>query len=1123
MNKRIKPQNIKIGEHQLNEESMAMVLPNWLEVITQIEQIRETAVEVAASRKGRKEDEEKLDFNNVISILGERGSGKSSVMLTLRRMLMKQHHETDVFLDVIVPEMLEDTSDILGVILLNIKAFIDTNKERIEKYYKKQRPNVSRTSDTLASCIYQEKTKLDMLWDKVFSLYIYRKKGYNKVIEEHFSGVSDYTQERKEALVSELELTAKLGELFDTLIEVLNGDNAGKHLIFVFFDDVDLNPKRCNEVLNVVLKYFNHPNIVTFISGDILKFQEDMISELLLQQGSYRFMNNHIVKERIILDSQRELVYDFLKKIMPYSRRFSLRKLTNSSKMDFAVFKDVNQDATEVITMKELVGNLFDEAEVPFYYTSSNEVGEIKELVEIPAFFQIFDDKPRGLLNVYSYLLSNISIHFDESSKKIKKRAEFLFYCEKLFEIIIETNLTLRENQHLIKQLYTLNSYQMSDRSDIVVEIHHQKLRFYAASENKLSKKEWILIVHFLYFVECWVTTKVSSISGKEYGIDLNLVLGMSEYQRLIPATFNVRDVFAVYSRLNGLFEVEQMQDIYSRRIYSSKYIEIINNEFSDYSERFFDDPVWLEHYESISNNSSKMKVDIIIKILEDFKDISSPIHQTLFDEIDFDFYESRYREVISHYAFDFKEKNPSYQIFLDYSKREIYNSLMIDFEDYNERLQTLVDLTVCNYFATVFPDQLNEVQEKSFFEDILKNIHNIIWDNRFIMKVDLYIDYDNLMKLGRRQQDEFDFNVENAIQKLGIFQKFLVERMNMFIINHSKQNETILLNRLKEKRARVVYSKIIAEGIPENIKNYLHSFNYSEQRVKDLEYRDLQIEKYHDFSFLIAKKEDLYYGAYVEPLIYLEEGMKSATRTKSYNAFRNFAVVNFYSYIYEIVNNVISKLNNGQLSLKLNTIAERRGVKLQISDGIIEEMSIEGENIEKVMEIFFRNIGLFKFSEIAAVLTEDNALLKIYRIKDELLSKFDELEEQYSNQDIDISRLNTLINKFQEEQIVLELRGIQRKLLSNGQIKKIKLDGFVRTIEKYLNEDKNHNPIEIIEIKELLRGLIYESTPNEVSQEIRRVENDAKRRVYQEELEFLIQALAYLYNKEMSVGNSND
>jgi ABC-type lipoprotein export system ATPase subunit len=70
----------------LKPEQLNSILPNYINIFEEVNNIRQLAPKFS---KFNKKGYEHFPYKNVISILGERGSGKSTVFNTVRRILLK--------------------------------------------------------------------------------------------------------------------------------------------------------------------------------------------------------------------------------------------------------------------------------------------------------------------------------------------------------------------------------------------------------------------------------------------------------------------------------------------------------------------------------------------------------------------------------------------------------------------------------------------------------------------------------------------------------------------------------------------------------------------------------------------------------------------------------------------------------------------------------------------------------------------------------------------------------------------------------------------------------------------------------------------------------------------------
>ena len=126
-------QHVHIGARQLDPENVKRMLPNIINLERIIDTFRENAsYHYEESRLDSYELPIKEQYDNVISILGNRGTGKTSAMLTIISEIKKgtffkdkelNKNNYDLFSDLIAPEDMSDNSNILGWIIVVLEKF----------------------------------------------------------------------------------------------------------------------------------------------------------------------------------------------------------------------------------------------------------------------------------------------------------------------------------------------------------------------------------------------------------------------------------------------------------------------------------------------------------------------------------------------------------------------------------------------------------------------------------------------------------------------------------------------------------------------------------------------------------------------------------------------------------------------------------------------------------------------------------------------------------------------------------------------------------------------------------------------------------------------------------------
>ncbi|ASS73985.1 hypothetical protein CIG75_02630 [Tumebacillus algifaecis] len=418
--KEVNKKSVKIGSRVLTDGEAKSILPSFEKIGELLRDFRNASGQLRDSND---------TADNCISILGGRGSGKTSVMLTFKAKHEEKYSKRDIVLPLIVPENMSPSNDTLGWLLgqfENVVAKLDSDSE--------DRMKAGNKYDELYDrCIKSGTSSLKDRFDDLRKSYVFRKEEYYRAIHGRHSGAANYIKDNENFIHSDHNFIERFRKFIDQLIVDKRGVLGGGHepLILIYFDDVDLCGERCPDVLDTVRNYLNHPNIVVFVSGDYDQFTEAITMDFVRREKiGYLYYNTNFVpddkssllrsdnaQEKNALQLRKVRAQDYLKKVMPPTLRFEMKRLaTNKEKSNFEyVVHDISSE--KPISLRELLENI---------HFSGNTFGEInKEVTDV--FFAIFDDNPRGLINPYYFLYQrNIRENSAWDANDLKQFVELL-------------------------------------------------------------------------------------------------------------------------------------------------------------------------------------------------------------------------------------------------------------------------------------------------------------------------------------------------------------------------------------------------------------------------------------------------------------------------------------------------------------------------------------------------------------------------------------------------------------------------------------------------------------------------------------------------------------------------
>lgn len=454
--------NYHIGARELELENVKLMLPNIGNIKDFISDFRKNARN--SDTKLKRLSYEKYD--NFISILGGRGLGKTSIMMTIIKQIeshqyFSENHKNmsfndyDLISSLIVPDDMSETSDILGWIIVVLEKIYN---DQI-KSYTRAACLLNREDDTR-----EIEKKVENQFNVLKKNYQHRKIDYKNIINRQYQNTIDYVNRSTEIQSQDFDVVETFRTLIDYLIEykkIINKRHGYEEepLIFFFFDDVDMTAKYCGTIFEDFLTFLSHSHIVTFISGDYDLFCQSITLKMLQGENLdnreikeiYSFGKNE--KQYQALEMAKSRSEFFLKKVLPPLYRFEIKTLDNRKKSKLTYVN--NGDASDLLnkTMEELLANIcLDNGNEDFFFKKGHTV--------IYSYYSTFSSNVRGFMNVYIYLCR-------QNYQKLQTNKDKIIFIEEFLGIILNSKNTYRKNLNNIdRYLYIKNEKRYEDGED---------------------------------------------------------------------------------------------------------------------------------------------------------------------------------------------------------------------------------------------------------------------------------------------------------------------------------------------------------------------------------------------------------------------------------------------------------------------------------------------------------------------------------------------------------------------------------------------------------------------------------------------------------------------------------
>lgn len=425
--------NNKIGIKTLTDVQIKASFPSYEVLLNRIEKIRSVAQNVDRDMLSN-DVVESLKYDNILSIIGGRGAGKTSVLFTIYNELKAE--SKNIVLPIIMPELIEEHESIVSCLLSAMRQNLDCIEEKIKCCNNSKKSekceNICKKYKFFDRCTFNNKNELRNQLENLISAYYSKENknfGSNYPENEELMAKSQYNSFNLINLF--LGYWNSLREVYSSYLECSN-HKGEEPLFFIMLDDTDLKPQIINELLFIIPKYLSHPNVVVIVSAahktlsNVVKnhmFKSmtgkhiDLVSLMNSEINYMRFVSNKDYNT-LNLNEMRfgkeyhkicKLSEEILRKLFPVYNRFYLKKYSRYEDKDlFMMLTDDSAHCDTAIPISEKIGKLIKDfyEKILSIHTNKKEIITIKEKKE-PSLDTI--NKKTGYFSLF-VSISNTSI-----------------------------------------------------------------------------------------------------------------------------------------------------------------------------------------------------------------------------------------------------------------------------------------------------------------------------------------------------------------------------------------------------------------------------------------------------------------------------------------------------------------------------------------------------------------------------------------------------------------------------------------------------------------------------------------------------------------------------------------
>ena len=546
--------------------------------------------------------------NHTISILGDRGAGKTSLMLTVLNKLEwdgEKKRTENIVLPIIDPEKFNAEKDALGWVIFLFQDYLNSLEEKNKDFCTESLKQLKEIKEQ-----YQNLKKT----------YIHSRENARSEMSGFVSGNSEYSRVSEKVIFADMNLAKELDCFIHELVCFLNKKNKSKEeckeykngckgkdeyknqtLIFIAFDDIDLCHEQGSKILTTILEYLSHPAIVTLVLGKLDNFMNGIEDSILRKRKIYDLKEERDENKKTAGETALEL----LKKGMPPIYRYYLKQFTFNQLMAFRPYENKKEYSKNI---KELLENItLDDKRIINLYEyfdfekilKKSELNEIikeklkkyREIEKSP-YENILPKLPRDAMNFYSALQK-------AGEKGNTKYDIFMILYEYYYNYLENNKITV----NYLDDIFTISDINYNYSNDNEKEIVNIKPFKLNINQNNFT-----------------VYTEGAKNKSYEKILEEEKIIFSLLFPRIVYNN-KFKDTTDIFNEKNLIDFLKENSKIIENLDFQ-KYIEYISNEFEKKLSFSLDKVKYNEIKKFLKNLKEKESIDEFDSLIDEIKNI---------------------------------------------------------------------------------------------------------------------------------------------------------------------------------------------------------------------------------------------------------------------------------------------------------------------------------------------------------------------------------------------------------------------------------------------------------------------------------------------------------------------